>query len=124
YTLENVGILSYFQAIITHTHKEKREEKILEETGKKVNLGKPHPFTLLECVKKITKNTDVKCAYIGDLPDDVRAANAAKKERKFTSIGCLFVAEDQELMRQEFEKVGADIILNHPDELGDLIDNG
>ncbi len=123
YTLENVGILSYFQAIITHSDKEKREAKILAETGKKLSLGKPHPFTLLESVKKITENKEVKCAYIGDLPDDVRAANAAKKERKFTSIGCLFVAEDQEIMRQEFEKVGADIILNHPDELGDLFVN-
>jgi HAD superfamily phosphatase len=120
YTLNHVGILPYFQSIVTHDDKEIVEQKIYQETGEKISLGKPHPYTLLTAVKAIA-NHPVKCAYIGDLPDDVKAANAAKSEIDFVSIGCLEVAEDRQLMQEQFTQVGADIILDHPDQLWDLI---
>ena len=63
-----------------------------------------------------------RCAYIGDTLDDVRAANAAKEDMEFVSIGCLAPAEDKQAMRGEFERVGADVIVDHPDQLVEIIE--
>ncbi len=88
--------------------------------GQKFSLTKPHPFTLWEAVRRVTTKR-VRCAYIGDTPDDIRAANTAKSEMDFVSIGCLASAEDKEALRREFERVGADIVVNRPDELVALV---
>ncbi len=52
----------------------------------------------------------------------MRAANAAKAEMDFVSIGCLAPWEDKPAMRREFERIGADVIVDQPDELIDLIE--
>jgi HAD superfamily hydrolase (TIGR01548 family) len=122
YALKAAGILNQFRSLVTHEDVAEAEQKILAEAGKRIGLGKPHPFTLLEAVRRVTRER-VRCAYLGDTPDDIRAANAAKAEMDFVSIGCLAVAEDKAAMRREFEQVGVDIIVSHPDELLDLINN-
>ena len=116
YALEAANVHNWFRSLVTLEDKEQTEQKLFEETGQRASLDKPHPFTLLEAVRRITSGY-VRCAYIGDTPDDVRAANAAKEEMDFVSIGCLFVAREKEMLRREFERASADIIVNHPDEL-------
>lgn len=120
YALETAGILNKFRSLVAHEDKEQAEQKVFAETGQQISLGKPHPFPLLEAVRRIASGS-VRCAYIGDVPDDVRAANAARQEMDFISIGCLAVAQDKEALCKEFEHAGANIIVNHPDELVDLI---
>lgn len=117
FALEAAGMARYFVAMVTH------EDAVAAETrgGGGVHLGKPHPFTLLETARRIT-HARVRCAYIGDTLDDVRAANAAKAEMDFVSIACLAPAEDKSAMRKEFERVQADVIVEHPDELVELIE--
>lgn len=122
FALETAGILTQFRALVAHEDIIQGEERWSAETGKRTSLGKPHPLTLLEAARRITHER-ARCAYIGDAPDDVRAANAAKAEMDFVSIGCLAAAEDREALRQEFERVGADLIVNHPDELTELVEN-
>jgi hypothetical protein len=39
----------------------------------------------------------------------------------FVSIGCLAPAKDKLAMRGEFEQIGADVIVERPDELLNLI---
>ena len=75
---------------------------------------------VLEAVRRIMPER-VRCAYIGDTLDDVRAANAAKSEMDFISIGCLAPAADKKGMREEFERTGADVIVEHPDDLAQLM---
>ncbi len=116
FALETAGIAQYFSAMVTH------EDIVAAEArgGAGVQLGKPHPFTLLEAVRRITSEP-ARCAYIGDTLDDIRAANAAKAEMSFFSIGCLAPAGDKPAMRKEFERVGADVVIEHADELVELL---
>lgn len=109
FSLESHSIANLFRAIVAH-------DDIVAAGG----FGKPHPFSLFEAARRIT-SARARCAYIGDIPDDIRAANAAKGEMDFVSIGCLAVAEDKDAMRREFERVGADAIIDHPDELAEMI---
>ena len=121
YALEAAGIAEYFQALAAREDFVAAEEEHFELTGERVSLGKPHPFTLLQVARQIVAPS-ARCAYIGDTLDDVRAAKAAKAEMDFVSIACLAPAEDKESMRREFERVGADAIIDHPDELLGLIE--
>lgn len=120
YALKRAGILKQFRSLVTLEDIVAAEQRLFHVTGQRISLSKPHPFALWEGVRRITERA--RCAYIGDTPDDVRAANAAKGEMDFVSIGCLAAAEDREALRQELERVGVDIMVNHPDELLDLID--
>ena len=109
-------IENFFRVIIGDEDISEAERKMIQGSGLKIELKKPHPFSLLEAARRITP-ARARCAYVGDIPDDIRAANAAKREMDFISIGCLAVAEDKDSMRKEFERVGADMIVDHPDEL-------
>jgi phosphoglycolate phosphatase-like HAD superfamily hydrolase len=120
YALETAGMLKRFRSLVTHEDIVAEEERQFEQTGRQVSMGKPHPYALLEAVRRITRER-VRCAYIGDTLDDVRAANAAKSEMDFISIGCLAPEADKKRMREEFERTGADVIVEHPDDLVQLM---
>ncbi|MGE5264985.1 MAG: HAD family hydrolase [Acidobacteriota bacterium] len=120
YALETTGMRKRFRSLVTHEDVVAAEEKQFGQTGRWVNLSKPHPYTLLEAVRRITPGR-VRCAYIGDTLDDIQAANAAKKKMDFISIGCLAPAADKEGMREEFERTGADVVVEHPDDLVQLL---
>jgi len=127
YALETANVRHRFRSLVALEDKEQSDQKQFEETGQHIILDKPHPFTLLEAVRRITSehsrmaSEHVRCAYIGDTPDDVRAANAAKEEMDFVSIGCLFATQEKDTLRTEFERADADIIVSHPDELLELV---
>lgn len=121
HALETFGIRNQFRSLVTLEDIIATEQGKFQATGQRVRLGKPHPFALWEAVRRIT-TARARCAYIGDTPDDVRAANAAKREIDFISIGCLAMAGDKEALRREFERVGADVIVEHPDDLIDLVE--
>lgn len=119
FALKAAGIADFFRTVIVLEDVQAAEKKYFEENGTRISLSKPHPFALLECARKIG---GTRFAYVGDTPDDIRAANAAKRERNFLSLGCLAAAEDKVHLRREFERVGADTVIEHPDELVGLID--
>ncbi len=109
YALRNLGIENYFHSLVTDDDLSAAEAK-----------GKPAPWTLLEAARRLHP-TPARSAYIGDTPDDIRAAKAANQVVPFLSIGCLAPAQDKEALGQRFEELGADIILNHPDRLPNII---
>lgn len=119
FALQTMGIADLFRAVIALEDVMAAEEKQFADHATRVNLSKPHPFMLLECARKIG---GTRLAYVGDTLDDIRAANAAKRERNFVSIGCLAAAEDKTYLRREFERVGADVVIEQPDELVGLIE--
>jgi HAD superfamily hydrolase (TIGR01548 family) len=118
--LRNFRIERYFQSLITLEDCEAEQERILALEGKRVNLFKPHPFSVIKAIRKISPGR-VKCAYVGDIPDDVEAANRAKKEIDIISVGCLGPYRDKESARERFLEMGADLMINGVDDLVRLI---
>ncbi len=104
YTLTRLGIDRHFQAMFTH-----------DEVVAAGARGKPDPWSLLETAQRLSP-APTHCAYIGDTPDDIRAAKAAG----FTAIGVLATAANPAALRTQFESLGADAIIEQPDELKEL----
>ncbi len=108
YVLKRFAIERLFKAVVTHDDVAREEKR----TGK--FLRKPHPFSVLLAAKKMRAKSFL---YVGDLPDDVRAANQAKKKIKIASAAFLHGASDQKKMLLEIKKAKPDFILNHPEDL-------
>jgi hypothetical protein len=49
--------------------------------------------------------------------DDILAARAAKKELEMTAIGFLGAPTSRKVMKKAFNRVGADLIIQTPEEL-------
>lgn len=109
YSLKEFGVLHYFDAMTTLC--EVREEE--KKQGQ--SLRKPHPFSLVETANKISKKG--RFIYIGDLPDDILAANHAKAKIDMTSCGFLKLAEDKTGMQKQMAKQKADFVIQTPSEL-------
>ncbi len=119
-TLKRFDISEYFSILVAHEDIEEKEKNYHRETGKEISLGKPHPFGLLTAVERLGLKEDQPAAYIGDLPDDIRAANAAKACHPFISVGVLQAASDNDEASREFTGLKADHILENITELEEL----
>ncbi|NVL93567.1 MAG: HAD hydrolase-like protein [Desulfobacterales bacterium] len=118
--LRNFRIDRFFRSLVVLEDCEAEQERILKLEGKRVNLFKPNPFSIIKAVRQINP-TRVRCAYVGDLPDDIEAANRAKSEIDIISAGCLGPYRDKERARKRFLEMGADLIINGVDDLVSLI---
>lgn len=74
YALKRFGIDRYFAYIFTLDECIAEEKRIYKETGRTQKLGKPNPFMLDEIARYAGKDID-KYFYIGDMPDDMKAAS-------------------------------------------------
>jgi phosphoglycolate phosphatase-like HAD superfamily hydrolase len=115
--LRNSRIERYFRSLVTLEDCEEEQERILKLEGKRVNLFKPDPFSIIEAIRQINPGK-VRCAYVGDLPDDIEAANRAKAEIDIISVGCLGPYRDKDRARKRFLEMGADLIV---DDVNDLV---
>jgi HAD superfamily hydrolase (TIGR01548 family) len=118
--LRNFGIEGYFRSVVTLEDCEAEQERTLRTRGKRVNLFKPNPFSIIKAVRMINPGK-TRCAYVGDIPDDIQAANRAKREIEIISIGSLGPYRDKERARKRFLEMGADLIIKGVDELVRLI---
>ncbi len=109
YTLDRLGLSDYFQSVVA-----------LDDVLAAEAQGKPDPWSLLEAARRLHP-VPARSAYIGDTPDDIRAAKAAGNIVPFLAIGSLAAASDQAALRRQFEARQADIILTHPNRLKELI---
>jgi HAD superfamily hydrolase (TIGR01548 family) len=112
YVLRRFGIASFFQTVVTH------DDVVREERRRSLCLRKPHPFSLLAAARRLKRKSFL---YVGDLPDDVRAANAAKKTLPFRSSGVLYGQTDRARIESEFKKTGADFVIRRPSDLVRLV---
>ena len=70
FALEHHGI-EHFGAVVTH-------DDVLEASRRDSDVaGKPHPWPLLEALRQLDVPPERCLGYLGDLPDDMRAATAA-----------------------------------------------
>lgn len=87
---------------------------ILARTGQTVILSKPSPFMLDSIVEKLDVRPD-RLYYVGDMPDDIKAAAASSYG--FKSIGFLAASPDPGRLRADLERAGADAIIATSSEL-------
>ena len=106
YTLNRFNIAPYFETLVTH-------DDVVSAGAK----GKPNPWSLLKTVRQMNPSPQ-KCAYIGDTPDDIRAAKAAG----FLAIGILATATDPDTLRAQFELLCTDVVLENVDELKEFFE--
>ena len=118
--LKRFHLLPYFDSVVTLDECEKEELRILNSTGKKVKLSKPHPYSILRTVHEIGILSP-QCGYVGDVADDMLAAKAAKKELSILAIGFLSGLRNRKAMKKSLLHAGADLIIENPRELLRLI---
>jgi len=115
--LKRFGLLPYFDSVVTLDDCLEEEERILRSTGKRVNLLKPHPYSLLKVVREIGI-PHPQCTYVGDVVDDMLAARAARKDLDILAIGFLHGEKKDKAKENSLFKAGADLIVkNTPDLL-------
>ena len=76
---------------------------------------KPDPFGLLRVAKIFGKN--LRYLYVGDLPDDILAAEAAKKQINIKSCGFLIASTSLKEMETNLKSAGADYVCQSVQEL-------
>jgi phosphoglycolate phosphatase-like HAD superfamily hydrolase len=114
--LKRFHLLPYFNSVVTLDECMEEEKRIFRSTGKKLPRSKPHPYSILRAVREI-KIPNPRCGYVGDVVDDILAAQAAKKELKMVAIGFLGTAANRKVMKKGFIRVGADFVIQTPEEL-------
>jgi phosphoglycolate phosphatase-like HAD superfamily hydrolase len=114
--LKRFHLLPYFNSVVTLDECMEEEKRIFRSTGKVLPLSKPHPYSILKAVREI-KIPNPRCGYVGDVVDDILAARAAKKELEMTTIGFLGAPTSRKVMKKAFNRVGADLIIQTPEEL-------
>ncbi|NLE76242.1 MAG: HAD family hydrolase, partial [Chloroflexi bacterium] len=111
WALERFGLTPLFQAVITLDDVQAAEA--LHPGG--LPLGKPHPFSLVEAARQ-AGHAFGPCVYVGDTPDDMRAARRAVAP-PFWAVGCTAVAANAKEADQALRQAGADLVVAHPNDL-------
>jgi len=114
--LKRFHLLPYFNSVVTLDECMEEEKRLFRSTGKICPRSKPHPYSILRAVREI-KIPNPRCGYVGDVVDDILAARAAKKELEITAIGFLGTPANRKVMKKAFIRVGADLIIQTPEEL-------
>ncbi len=118
--LKRFRLLPYFDSMVTLEECMEEEARIFRFTGRKMKCSKPHPYSILRAVQEIGISNP-QCGYVGDVVDDMVAAQAAKKELQIFAIGFLTGRGNQESMKKSLFKVGADLVIESPRDLLRLI---
>jgi len=132
--MKALGLLKYFDPLRIVTYDEVlAAESLMSQKGKRVKLGKPHPFVVLKaidpyinvealCSSEYQQSDHKYAAYIGDAVSDVVAAKGAG----CTVIGVLTgfaTGEARENKRRKFAELGCDAILNSIVELPEWLEH-
>jgi HAD superfamily hydrolase (TIGR01548 family) len=117
--LKRFGLEKFFRSIVTADEVEKAEKRILQKTGKRPFLSKPHPFVLIQIAKQLGVE---RLTYVGDLPDDVKTARKAGHWGIAAApIGFLKGISEKPTMRKELLRAGAAIVAESEKELEDYL---
>ena len=120
YSLRKFNLEKYFSVIVAQDDVVIEEVSYAKETSQPISLGKPHPFSLLLAADQLGLKPDDGVAYLGDVTDDVLAANAAKSSHPFVSVGVLQAAKDPLAAKHKFETAGADYVIERVSDVLNL----
>lgn len=117
YPLVMHGIHKYFTGVLTLDDCLAEENRLLQETGEKVDLGKPNPF-MLDRIAGDCGGGVSKIYYIGDMPDDMTAAG--RSSYPYIGIGVLFTSPDRDNLSKALRNAGARHVVADVASLVDL----
>ncbi len=120
FPLQKFGIGKYFAVVFTLDDCLREEEHIFRSRGHKTSLSKPHPFMLDAIVQKIGPQVN-PCYYVGDMPDDMRAASRSKFQ--FHGIGITISTPDKPGLAEKLLQAGADHVVEDFQALKKLLKN-
>ncbi len=106
----------YFDSVVTLDECEAVENRIFLSTGRRMDLSKPRPYSLLRVVQEIGI-PNPHCAYIGDVVDDMLAAQAARKYLQILAIGFLGGHRNKKIGKEALTNAGADVVIENPEQL-------
>lgn len=109
FSLKHFGVLDCFDFMTTIDEVKKSERE------QKMSLRKPHPFSLLETARELRKAK--RFLYVGDLPDDMLAAQQAKKAIDMKCAAFPTFTSDPETALEELKKTHPDFIMKKPADL-------
>ena len=114
--LRRFRLSSYFDSVVTLDECKAAEARVFRSTGSRVKLTKPHPYPLLRVVREIGLPRP-RCAYVGDVVDDMQAARAASRRVRMMAIG--FMEDDKKSgpRMESLQKAGASRMITYPSEL-------
>jgi phosphoglycolate phosphatase-like HAD superfamily hydrolase len=114
--LERFHLLPYFGSVVTLDECIEEEARIFRTTGKQISLLKPHPYSLLRVVQEINI-PNPRCGYLGDVVDDMRATQSAKKNLQMLAIGFISGRNKRKAMKESLLSAGADLVIENPIDL-------
>jgi phosphoglycolate phosphatase-like HAD superfamily hydrolase len=118
YPLDHFGIRKYFRHVMALEDCLEEETRRQKAGAKKASLSKPDPF-MLDAIAESHKGLFAESYYVGDMPDDMLAAKNSATGYK--AVGMIMSAPDQESLKKELERAGADFIIEDFQQLKDLL---
>jgi phosphoglycolate phosphatase-like HAD superfamily hydrolase len=106
--------------VVTLDEVHEAEDRFSHSTGRRVKYSKPHPYSLLRVIQEIGIPRP-RCGYVGDVVDDILAANALKERFQITAIISMSARENRKAGREFFIKAGADQVITNPKDLLQLV---
>ncbi len=113
FALKHFEIADLFDALTTMDDVKRAERE------KKTPLRKPHPFSIIATAKRIPKAKSF--LYVGDLPDDVLAANEAKETLDIRSVAFPTFSSETSATLKEIQNAQPDYLIRSPGELLKLL---
>jgi phosphoglycolate phosphatase-like HAD superfamily hydrolase len=118
YPLEHFKLKRYFRSVYSLDDCIREEKRILEESGQKISLSKPHPYMLDAIAERVAEEV-AENYYVGDMPDDMLAARNSRAG--FKGIGMLLSAPEKEILKKNLAQAGADYIVEDFNALTELL---
>jgi len=119
--LKRFRLLPYFNSVVTLGECMEEEARILRSTGRQMRFSKPHPYSLLRVIQDIGI-PNPQCGYVGDVVDDMLAAQAVKRKLRMLGIGFLVGQKKGKAVKESLFRAGADLVVENPKDLLRLID--
>jgi len=114
--LKRFNLFSYFDSIVTLDECEAEEARMFRLTGNHKIFSKPHPYSLLRTIREISLSHP-RCGYVGDVVDDIKAAQAAKKTFPILAIGFLIGQKRRRGTTESLLAAGADCVIENSKDL-------
>jgi phosphoglycolate phosphatase-like HAD superfamily hydrolase len=107
--------------VVTLDECTEEENRIFRSTGKRRKFSKPSPYSILRVLEEIGI-TNPRCGYVGDVVDDMAAAQAAKKNLSILAVGFTPGHANRKTIKDCLIKAGADVVIENPRDLLRFID--
>jgi len=118
YALNIFGLKKYFHIILALDDCITKERSLLKRRGENVSLSKPNPY-MLDAIAEIKKSEASRFYYVGDMPDDMKAAS--RSNAGYIGIGALYSAADSGILKKELLHSGAKYLIETFEELQGII---